>query len=227
MLRCFFMAVFLLCVMPAFANSDTIQIAQNAPPPPPPAKVDMMVTAQGDHWAYEVKDDISGAMKEQRKHLVTDVTTKDIAVHIEYGNTGRSSNTLYDKSWNVLSGNGNKFTPNDGSGVLLPLALNAQWKFSANVINSTNGGTWKRNGDSHVARQETVTTKAGQFDAYVIETHVTVRNTKDPTRVTEYKVRTWFSPEVNHWVKRTVTTIQDGHVFNDETVMLIEYGRKL
>jgi hypothetical protein len=219
---------FLLCVVSAFAGDvRPVLLAQNGQPAAPPAANSGMQTpAPGDHWTYEVKDEISGAIKETRKVMVTDVSKNEIAIHVDFVNSGRSSNIVYDSSWNVLRDNAGKFTPNDGSGVKLPLALNAQWKFSANEINSGTGASWKVTGDSRVVGQEIVTMKAGQFETFVIDSHSVVRNTKDTTRISDFSTRTWFSLDVNHWVKRTIVTRQDGHIFQNQTVALIEYGRK-
>ena len=227
MLRWLIVGALSLGGVSALADSrGPIRLAQNAPPGSAPAPVNMQETAPGDHWVYEVKDEISGTTKEPRKQMVTEVSKGEIAIHVEFGNSGRSNNLVFDRSWNMLRNNAYKFSPNDGSGVKLPLTLDAQWKFAVDEINFTSGGTWKRTGNSRVTGQETITTKAGQFDTFIIETNVTTRNVKDPTHISEISMRTWFNPDVNHWVKRTIITRQQGHVFGNETVVLVEYGRK-
>jgi hypothetical protein len=216
-----------LCVVSAFADArDPIRLAQNAPPAAMPATIDMRDSAPGDHWTYEVEDEISGTIKETRKTMVTDVTKDEVAVHVDFVNSGRSSNIVFDRLWNVLRENGYKFSPNDGSGVQSPLTVNAQWKISTNALSTADGSAWKRTGNSRVTGQEHVTTKAGQFDTFVIDTKTTSRNVKDPTRASDSVVRTWFSPDVNHWVKRNFKTIQDGHVFRNDTLVLVDYGRR-
>lgn len=74
--------------------------------------------------------------------------------------------------------------------------------------------------------QETVTTKAGKFDTIVYETKFSSRNTKDPTRSSDISARTWYSTDINHWVKRSIVVRQGGQVFQNEMVELTEYGRK-
>jgi hypothetical protein len=186
----------------------------------------MQQVAPGDHWTYEVKDEISGNVKSTRTDLVTDVTQKDIAVRVDFVGTGRTNNLLYDHSWNLLRSGSYKYSPNDGTGVQLPLTVGAQWKFSGDVLNSSNGQTFKRTVNSKVTSQESITTKAGTFEAFVIETNFTGKLVQDPTILNQTLQRTWFSPDTNHWVKRNIVYRQNGHLVENNTFELTEYGRK-
>ncbi|MGB8633211.1 MAG: hypothetical protein WCD69_28200, partial [Xanthobacteraceae bacterium] len=78
-----------------------------------------------------------------------------------------------------------------------------------------------------VTGQESVTTKAGAFQTYVIEIAQVVRNTKDPTMNIAISTRTWFDPEINHWVKQNTIRRQNGLIVSNNTAELIEYGRKI
>jgi hypothetical protein len=216
------------CVGPALAQGTGAagSTANGVPPPAMAANATALQAAPGDHWTYDVTDEISGTIKETRKAMVTDVSKNEVAVRVDYVKSGRSSNLVYDQSWNVVRGPVFKFSPNDGSGVKFPLAPNAQWKFAIDEVNVNTGTTWKRVGSSRVTGRETITTKAGTFDTFVIETNVTIRATRDPTKTEEVSERIWFSPDVNHWVKRSYVTRQSGHVFQNETIELTEFGRK-
>jgi len=77
-----------------------------------------------------------------------------------------------------------------------------------------------------VTGQESITAKAGTFQTYIIETTQAVRNTKDPTVNSEITIRTWFSPEINHWVKRNTVRRRRGILVRNDTIELTEYGRK-
>jgi hypothetical protein len=180
----------------------------------------------GDRWTYEVKDEIAGAVKLTRTSMVTDISKAGITVRFDVAQTGRSGTILYDPSWNVLSDNSFKYTPNDGLGFQLPLTPNAQWKFAAEVVNSQNGAIFKRSGSSRVVGQERVTTKAGTFETFVVETHYVSRNINNPTQTRDFTMRSWFSPEINHWVRRNTVARQDGLLFRNDTIELTEFNRR-
>ena len=85
---------------------------------------------------------------------------------------------------------------------------------------------WKIAVSSRVTGQESVTTKAGTFDTYTIETTQAIRNTKNPSGSSQIMIRTWFSPQVNHWVRRNFLRRVGGLIVSNETIELVEYGRK-
>ncbi len=132
---------------------------------------------------------------------------------------------VYDTSWNILKRNAERFSPNDGSGIVLPLQIDKTWPVQANRIDSS-GAVWKISGQSRVARQESVTTKAGKFDAFVIETKFTAQHTNDHSRKTDATVVMWYSPAIDHWVKRSTVFRVNGHVLQNYVVELTSYGRK-
>jgi hypothetical protein len=226
--RCVLVGVIVcLSVTSAFAEEFGARFSPSAAAAAVPApSANMQQVATGDHWTYEIKDEISGAIKQTRTVMVTDVSKNEVATRFDVAKTGQSGNILYDPSWNILRNAVFKFSPNDGTGIHLPLTLGAQWKITVDALNSNTGIVWRRVGNSRVAGQESVTTKAGTFQCFVIETNYVARNTKDPTRASQISARTWFSPDVNHWVKRNIVMRQDGHVFQNNMLELTEYGHK-
>ena len=106
------------------------------------------------------------------------------------------------------------------------LKAGANWKSEADDVNAGNGNIWKRTGRSKVVGQETVTTRAGTFETFKIETTVLRRPTNDPTRKMEITVQTWYAPSIDHWVKRTFVSRGNGNLLANNTVELVEYGRK-
>ena len=72
----------LLCVTSAFAENS-------APNPGAAAGANTPPVAAGDHWTYEIKDEISGEIKFTRTDMVTDVSKNDIAVRFDFDKTGR------------------------------------------------------------------------------------------------------------------------------------------
>ena len=71
-----------------------------------------------------------------------------------------------------------------------------------------------------------VSTKAGTFETFKIETTYPRRNVKDPTKKEEVTGQTWYAPAIDHWVKRAIITRVDNHLVVNNTLELTEYGRK-
>ena len=74
--------------------------------------------------------------------------------------------------------------------------------------------------------QESVTTKAGTFDTFKIQTSIQLQNSIDPTKKAQSLQDTWYAPAIDHWVKRTAETRIDGKLRDKNTTELIEYGRR-
>jgi uncharacterized protein DUF3108 len=234
MLRCVAGAILFFNVASACADDmSATRIVENTDAPAadqaakPAQPVNMTEVAVGDHWTYDVRDEIAGAITLTRKYTVSDVSGGQIATRVEVvNNSGRSGSIVYDKSWNILRDGANRYSPNSGTGIALPLKLNSEWKAAADEINGNNGNTWKIAVSSRVTGQESVTTKAGTFDTYAIETTQAVRNTKNPSANAQIMIRTWFAPDVNHWVRRNFVRRVGGLIVGSETLELVEYGRK-
>src|ERR1700680_646888 len=155
-------------------------LAQQAPPPdgapapssptapvqPSGAVVAMEEPLPGDHWTYEVRDEIAGTITATRANVVTEVTPTDITVRFKIAGNNNEGINVYDRSWHLIDARPWKFSPNDGTGIRTPLTVGKTWTFQANSINSVNGSVWKRSGTSKVVGQETVTTRAGTFETF-------------------------------------------------------------
>ncbi|MET4605444.1 hypothetical protein ABIB90_004939 [Bradyrhizobium sp. JR4.1] len=178
----------------------------------------------GDFWTYEVRDEIGGST-EVRKSIVTQVNPGEIRVDITGGKSGDRLN-VYDRSWNLKSTGPWKYQPIDGSGIRAPLKVGAAWSVTADDVNSQNGNIFRRSVNAKVVGQETITTKAGRFDTFKIETVVSRHSTNDPSKKGEIAAQTWYAPAIDHWVKRSFVVRADNHVVNSSTSELVEYGRK-
>jgi hypothetical protein len=209
------------------------QTAKDAQPPSTSAPVespngsDAMEEAQlGDHWTYELKDEIAGEVKGTYTNVVTDVSGTEIGVRV--GMTGNSNTgyVTFDRTWDVKNTALWRYSPNDGSGIRLPLAPGKTWTFQSTDVNSTNGFSSKRSGSSKVVGQESVTTRAGTFDTFKIETTYSLRSSNDPTKKVQVTTQTWYAPAINHWVKRASVSKADGHTRDNSTMELVEYGRR-
>jgi hypothetical protein len=207
---------------------DAAPAASSAPVPAPPAKavVPMEEPRPGDRWTYEVRDEITGTIATTRENVVTDVTPTEISVRYKNVGTTNTGFVIYDRSWNLVEDRPWRYSPNDGSGIQSPLAVGKTWPVQVNNINSANGNVWKRSGTSKVVGQESVTTKAGTFDTFKIETSFTARNVNNPTLKNEVTSLTWYAPAIDHWVRRTFVSRANKHLQISNTIELVEYGRK-
>jgi hypothetical protein len=223
------LAVFSLVASHAWAQHATpaeTPAAVSSSASAPKAVISMEEPLPGDHWTYEVRDDISGTVTSNRINVVTEVTPKDISVRYQKVGTNDQGFNVYDRSWNLTDSPPWRFSPNDGSGIRAPLAVGKTWPVQTNNVNSANGNVWKRSGISKVVGQESLTTKAGTFDTFKIETTFSARNTNNPTFKSEVTLQTWYAPAIDHWVKRTTASRTNGHLRDSSTIELVDYGRK-
>ena len=204
-----------------FAMTFTAALAQPATQP-----INMSEVAVGDHWTYEVTDETEGRITSIEKVIVTDTSDNKIAARIDYVNTGRFKGLVYDKSWNIFRDGTSHYSPSSGTGIRLPLTLNAEWQAKVDQV-SDDGFAWIINVNSHVTGQETITTKAGTFQTYIIDATEVIRSTRYPKYTAQTSFRSWFSPEVNHWVRRSVVRREEGLIIRNQTLELTEYGRKV
>jgi hypothetical protein len=222
MLRC--AALLAICLVAGGAR------AQQPPTEaqPPKAVVAMEEPRPGDRWVYEIRDEITGGITATRENVVTEVTPTTISVRGKKlgANNNEDGFVVYDRSWNVVEAAPWRYSPHDGSGIQSPLAVGRTWPVQTNNINSANGNVWKRSGTSKVIGQESITTKAGTFDTFKIETTFTGTNINNPTLKNEVTSLTWYAPAIDHWVRRTFVSKANKHLQISNVIELIEYGRK-
>ena len=220
------MALAAACLLAA----STLARAADGTSPSAPAGARPVIAMEepspGDFWVYETRDEISGNISLVRKNTVTEVTPTEISVRFTTDGKEGAGLNVYDRTWNTRISGPWKYHPHDGTGIQSPLKVGASWKFQSDDVNPGNGAIWKRSGQSKVVGQETITTKAGTFDTFKIDTTMTRHPTNDPTRKSEITRQTWYAPAIDHWVKRTFIVRADGHLQTSETLELVEYGRK-
>jgi hypothetical protein len=208
------------------------QEGQTEAPPPatspaaPGSPVVMEEPAPGDYWTYEIRDEILGTLKFSRQSVVTEVTPTEIGTRFNITGSSNNGVVVFDRSWNRTSRGEWRYKPNDGSGIQLPLAVGKSWSFKSNNVNSKNGDSWSFSGASKVVGQESVTTKAGTFDTFKIETTLTGHNVHNPSRTTQSSNEMWYAPSVDHWIKRNYKVRVDGHLLEDTSEVLVAYGRR-
>lgn len=208
--------------------SATVLAAQT-PPSQPPATTETPEQQEpqtGDRWTFEVRDEITGELKSTVTQTITDVSPTEIGIRLTFlGKPGVGFQT-FDHSWNVVDNGTWKFTPNDGSGIKAPLQVGKSWSANSSDFNSSSGASLKRSVKSKVISQESITTRAGTFETYKIETSLEMRNANDPTKKFQTEQQTWYAPALNHWVKRAWVNKSAGKVNDKGSVELIEYGRR-
>ena len=201
--------------------------AAPSPAVEPASGAERMEDAQtGDHWTYEFRDDITGEVKSTLTNTVTDVSDSEISTRVAQLGNANSGYQIFDRTWNMIDGGTWRYTPNDGTGIRPPLAVGKNWSFKSTEVASTAGISWKRSGTSKVVAQESLTTRAGTFDTFKIETSFEVQNANDPTKKLQAVQQTWYAPVIDHWVKRTFVSRANGRVRDKNTVELVEYGRR-
>ena len=214
--------------------SASVLPAQTPPsqPSPPaatesPSLQETMEDAQiGDHWTYEVRDDVSGDLKSTITYTITDITPAEFGIRLAVVGKGDVGYQTYSRSWDMVNNGVWRSTPNDGAGIRAPLSVGKTWSFKATDANSSAGVSLKRSGSSKVTAKEAITTRAGTFEAFKIETSIETRNSNDPTKKYLSEQQTWFAPAINHWVKRTYVSRSEGKVRDRSAVELVEYGRR-
>jgi hypothetical protein len=160
----------------------------------------------GDRWVYDQKDEITGFPKDTYSVVVTEVSPKEIVVNMTLrGKTG-SSLIAYDHDWDRIDWPNVKFKPNDGQGIRSPLAVGKEWRTEYEARNTQTGAGYKGSVLNKVVAQETITTPAGTFDTFKIETRVRSIVTSDPSQASEFENVTWWAPKINHWVRRRLVT---------------------
>jgi hypothetical protein len=159
-------------------------------------------------------------------NTVTDVSDSEISTRSAVLGTPNSGYQTYDRSWNLINNGIWRYTPNDGTGIRAPLAVGKTWSFKSTDLNTTAGVSWRRSGTAKVVAQESVTTRAGTFDTFKIETSLQFQNANDPTKKYQAAFQIWYAPVIDHWVKRSFVSRSDGRVRDKNTIELVEYGRR-
>jgi hypothetical protein len=181
----------------------------------------------GDHWIYDVRDEITGELKNTVTDTITDLTPTEIAVRVQSQPYSIGDGILiFDRLWDEKNDPTWRYSPSDGTGIKMPLAVGNTWKFHSDQLRTGYGTTFRNVGTSKVVGTESVTTDAGTFEALKIETSINGHNAHDSTKRFEFKVTTWYVPSVDHWVKRTIKSAFNGRVQQNSSAELIEYGRR-
>jgi len=179
----------------------------------------------GDAWVYDSKDGITGLPLSTYTSLVAELSPTEIVTNAIFKGNNNRALVVFDHDWNRLVTGNQKFNPNDGHGVRWPLAVGKEWRSSYTTSNTQTGANTKVSSLAKVVAQETVTTPAGTFETFKIDRQLKEYSIADPSRYRDMQVIMWFSPQINHWVRRTSVVKQEKRTIantSDELVQIIK-----
>jgi len=180
----------------------------------------------GDRWVYEVTDEMTGDVKSTTTVVVLDVSDNEIHTRVSTRGATSPRQIVFDRRWSRIDDSVWKYRPSDGSGIQTPLQVGKEWRFEARATNFQNGTATTNTGQSKVVGQEAVTTGAGTFDAFKIETTMRQVNSNDQTKAATMTATLWYAPSVNRWVRRTYKFHVEGRLRDSQTEELADYSRK-
>jgi hypothetical protein len=167
----------------------------------------------GDRWVYEITDEISGDLKLTTTVFVLDVSEQEINTRVSMrGSSARQ--VVFDRNWNRIAG------------IKKPLQVGKEWRFESKATHFQNGTALTITGESKVVGEEKVTTGAGTFDTFKIETKMRQVNSNDQTKASTINAVLWYAPSVNRWVRRTYKLQIEGRLRDSNTEELADYSRK-
>lgn len=180
----------------------------------------------GDRWVYEVKDEVSGDLKSTTTVVVLDVSETEINTRVSVRGAARPQQIVFDRSWNRIDDSVWKYRPSDGTGIKVPLQIGKDWRFQNKATHFQNGTAVSTTGQSKIVSEEKVTTSAGTFDAFKIETTMRQVNSNDQTKAAMVTAAWWYAPSINRWVRKTYSVKIEGRLRDSHTEELVEYSRK-
>ena len=179
----------------------------------------------GDRWSYDIKDALTGDLRNAITVVVVEANDKEITTRVSYQGKDRSQTAVYDTDWGRIDDGLWKLRPS-GIGIKKPLQVGKEWKSDSNGMNLQSGVAFHASGAAKVVGQEQVATSAGKFDAFRIDMTVRLVNTRDQSRSQTWTFVVWYAPAINRWVKRTSEWRQEGRVRDSYTEELTGYSRK-
>jgi hypothetical protein len=201
------------------ALSPSVLTAQSPAPADSPVQV-------GDRWTYDQRDEITGLPTTAFTHTVTEVSPTEFVIRVtNQGKTG-SSIRIYDHDWNLIDRGNFKYKPNNGGGIKPPLAVGEEWRSEHESRSTQSSYAAKASVATKVTAQETITTPAGTFETFKIESQRREVSGADPSKSSEFQNTEWYAPQVNYWVRRLIVTRIQKRITASLSEELISFGRK-
>ena len=118
-----------------------------------------------------------------------------------------------------------KYKPDNGQGFRLPLAIGKLWRSEYDEKNNNTGANMHGSSIGKVTAQETLTTPAGTFDTFKIETQIKAFPSSDPAKLWDYQIVRWYAPQVNYWVRDSYVAKFDKRARSSTSAELIDFSR--
>jgi hypothetical protein len=180
----------------------------------------------GDRWVYEVTDEVTGDIKQTTTVVVLDVSEKEINTRVSVRGAANPRQVVFDRGWSRVDDSLWKYMPSDGTGIKMPLQVGQDWRFDSKATSFQSGTAMSVNGQSKVVGMERLTTSAGTFDTFKIETTARQINANDQTKSSTLTSTLWYAPTVNRWVRKTYKLQVEGRLRESQTEELTDYSRK-
>jgi hypothetical protein len=88
----------------------------------------------GDRWSYDIKDALTGDLRNAITVVVVEANDKEITTRVSYQGKDRSQTAVYDTDWGRIDDGLWKLRPS-GIGIKKPLQIGKEWKSDANGMN--------------------------------------------------------------------------------------------
>jgi hypothetical protein len=180
----------------------------------------------GDRWSYDIKDGLTGDIRQAVTIVVGEITEKEITTRISVRGRDRPLTFIFDPGWGRIDDGVWKNRPNDLLTIKTPLQIGKQWRAEGSSTNIQNGVALQTSGLAKVVGQEQITTPAGTFDTFKVELTVRQLNTRDQTKSTTLNVVTWYAPAINRWARKNTEVRAEGRVRDSFIDELTEYSRR-
>jgi hypothetical protein len=180
----------------------------------------------GDRWVFDRSDEMTGFPKDTYTRIVTAVSEKEIITNFYV--RGNSANTImiFDRDWGLIDNSTVKYKPNNGQGIQLPLAVGKSWRAEYDEKNNNTGANMHGSAISRVTAQESLTTSAGTFDTFKIETLIKAFPPSDPSKQWEYQIVRWYAPQINFWVREKYLAKFDKRTRVSTSTELVDFSQK-
>jgi hypothetical protein len=187
---------------------------------------DLAGVLAGDRWTYDVTDEMTSDLKYTFTVVVIDVSEKEINTRVTSRGEKRPRQVAFDRGWSRVDDDLWKYDPSDGTGIQMPLQIGKSWRFEGNGKNFQNGTTVRTTGQSKVTGEEKITTSAGTFETFKVETVIRHVASNDQTKAATLTSTLWYAPSINRWARKTYKTQIEGRLREAQTEELTDYSRK-
>jgi hypothetical protein len=180
----------------------------------------------GDRWSYNIKDALTGDLRQAVTIVVGEINEKEITTRVSIQGKDRPTTMIWDPDWGRIDDGAWKYRPSNLLGIKKPLQIGKQWRAEGNSTNLQTGAAFQNSALAKVVGQEQITTPAGTFDTFRIELTVRQINTRDQTKSSTLTTVTWYAPAINRWVKRQQEIRFEGRLRDSLYDELTEYSRR-